>query len=164
MRKPFIFILSVIVMCVSCSSCNKSDLLYERVSDTDNDVTFIVNGKDISSENFVSINYEEQYAELPLIAITEALGGEVEWVSNKKVFILFNGTNYILNPTKKTLKQKRDSFNMIALPPGAQHGACYQIGDEEFIIDSDCLRYFLRLLGAKITIHYETASVIIDSF
>lgn len=169
MKKITIFIL-LIVMCIFTSFCdqntsstiNNSLMSSKDVQNMNNNFTLIVDGRDISLHTSLSINYEKQYAELPLLAISEALGGEVKWVNEKKVKIVFNDTQYILNPTQKTLKKEKDSFNIINVPPGTNHGGYYQICDKEFIVDSDSLCYFVNLLGAKITIEYDTAVVTID--
>lgn len=67
-----------------------------------------------------------------------------------------------MNPSKKTLKKKGDSFNIIAVAPGATHGIYCETLEQEFIIDSDSVSYFLYLLGAKIVIDYDCDTVIID--
>lgn len=117
-----------------------------------------VNGEIISSDN-VFINYEKDYAELPLIAIVKALGGTVELISENEVDIDFEGTRYVLNLSEKSLEQEGIAFNMLDLPPGTMHGAKYRICGDEFMVDSDCLRYFLNQLGARIKIDHDSASV-----
>lgn len=168
--KKMIYISLVLAMCFFVSSCGKSNAAikdnfstnYEDVQDMSNNFTLIINGKNISSDKDLSINHEKQYAEIPLIATLRALGCQVEWVNAKRVEIIYNDTVYILNPKKKTLKKKGDSFNIIAIAPGATHGVYCETVDQEFIIDSDSISYFLYLLGAQIAIDYDQDTVIID--
>lgn len=172
MKKVIICILLVLTVCFFVSSCGKSDsetsdnssTSYEDVQKQNMNSNFklTVNGKDISSDRVLSINHEKQYAEIPLIATLRALDCQVEWVNEKKVKIICNDTVYILNPSKKTLKEKGDSFNIIAVAPGATHGIYCETLEQEFIIDSDSVSYFLYLLGAKIVIDYDCDTVIID--
>lgn len=167
MRKKIACIL-LIITCVLLSSCGQNGSAAENSGssgDTQNGnghAALIVDGKDITSENIASINYEKQYAQLPLLAILEALGGKTEWVDEEKVTIVFHDTTYILNPTQNTLQKEGDSFNIIAIPPGTRHGGYYEICGEEFMIDSNCLDHFLYLLGARIAIDYDRALVTID--
>lgn len=165
MKKQVLCILMAIV-CLFISSCDKiasSSTPFEGSEDINNNFRLIVNGDDVPHNNSVSINYEKQYANLPLIAILKALGGKVNWINEEKVTILFNDTSYILNPMKKTLKKEGEAFNIIAVPPGTGHGGYYQLSDQEFIIDSDSLRYFINLLDAKITVDYNNSVVKIET-
>lgn len=158
----------LMIACVLLSSCSKNSSAADAsessgdAQDRNGHAALIVNGKDITSEKLASINYEKQYAQLPLLAILEALGGETEWVDEEKVTIAFHGTTYVLNPAQNTLQKEGDSFNIIAVPPGTRHGGYYEICDEEFLIDSNCLDHFLYLLGARIAIDYDRALVTID--
>lgn len=167
MKRSIVCIL-LIITCILLSSCSKNSSAADApessgdARDRNGHAMLIVNGKEITSENSASIDYEKQYAKLPLLAILEALGGETEWVNEEKVTIVFNDTLYVLNPTQNTLQKEGDSFNIIALPPGTRHGSYYEIRDEEFMIDSSCLDHFMYLLGARIAIDYDRAVVTID--
>lgn len=170
MKKIIMCISLALAVCFLVSSCGKNDVTtesnsltnYEDMQNMNNHLKLTVNGKDISSDKFLSINHEKQYAEIPLIATLRALGCQVEWVNEKRVKIIYNDTIYILNPNKQTLKKRGDSFNIIAIAPGATHGIYCKTLDQEFIIDSDSVSYFLYLLGAKIVIDYDCNTVIID--
>lgn len=158
----------LMIACVLLSSCDQNSSAAdasESTGDARNGngyAVLIVDGQDITSEKLASINYEKQYAQLPLLAILKALGGETEWVDEKKVTIDFQDTTCVLNPTQNTLQKEGDSFNIIAVPPGTRYGGYYEICDKEFVIDSNCLDHFLYLLGARITIDYDRAVVTID--
>lgn len=86
----------------------------------------------------------------------------MEWVNEKRVEICYNDTVYVLNPSAQTLEKAGDSFNIIAVAPGATHRLYCETLEEEFIIDSDSVSYFLSQLGAQITIDYENDTVKID--
>lgn len=157
----------IIILCVVISSCNScpttttsnNNSSSKENQEMNNEFKLYVNGSDISSENYVFINCQEKYAKLPLISIIRSLGCEVKWYNNNKVTIGLGDDIYTLNPTKKTLKKKGDNFNIIALPPGTNHKGYYQIYKNEFIIDSDSMRYFINLLGAKIDIDYNAGII-----
>lgn len=166
MKRFNICILLITVMCISFSSCIKINSASEESLPSKNETVqninsvekLTVNGEEISCGNALSINPKEKYAEIPLISTLKALGCEVEWVNNK-IEIVHNGILYILNPNKKTLFKSGESFNIIAIAPGATHGVYCKISDEEFIIDSDSISYFLSLLGADLAIDYGNNTV-----
>lgn len=169
MKKMICFFLSLVV-CFFVSACDKNNTntkdtslgSREETQNVHGSYKLIVNGKEIESDIALSINHEKQYAEIPLIATLNALGCQVEWVNEKRVEIRYNDTVYVLNPSAQTLVKSGDSFNMIAVAPGATHGLYCEILDREFIIDSDSVSYFLSQLGAQITIDYENDTVKID--
>lgn len=144
MRKKIACIL-LMITCVLLSSCSENGPAADAsessgdAQDRNLHAALIVDGKDITSEKPASINYEKQYAQLPLLAILEALGGETEWVDEEKVTIVFHDTTYVLNPAQNTLQKEGDSFNIIAIPPGTRYGGYYEICDKGFMIDSNCL-------------------------
>lgn len=168
--KKWMCILLALAMCFVATSCGKNDTGAKDTSSTSQEATqniradykLIVNGKDIAAGTAFSINHEKQYAEIPLTAALKALGCQVEWVNEKSVEIRYNDTVYVLNPSEQTLVKSGDSFNFIAVAPGAAHGLYCETLDREFIIDSDSVSYFLSQLGAQITIDYENNTVKID--
>lgn len=170
MKKIIICISLVLAVCFFVVSCEKNDTDVKDKSLTSQEETqniradykLIVNGKDIATGTAFSINHEKQYAEIPLTATLSALGCQVEWVNDKSVEIRYNDTTYILNPSEQTLVKAGDSFNFIAVAPGAAHGLYCETLDREFIIDSDSVSYFLSQLGAQITIDYENNTIKID--
>lgn len=125
----------------------------------------LVNGKDISSENYVFLNYEYHYADLPLIAIVKALGGEAEWEEEMIATIEYNGKQYILNAEQYALVEKDQNAvqNFFAPPPGAIHGLGGQIIGDEYVISSVVIKRFITRLGAKISIDYDASIVYIDT-
>lgn len=160
----------IIIICFLFSSCGKSEPAFIDNSSTrqkdeqsmNSNFKLIVNGKNISSDKMLLINHEKKYAEIPLIATLNALECQVEWINEKKVKIINGDAVYILNPSKKTLNKKGDSFNIISVAPGATHGVYCKTLEQEFIIDSDTISYFLYLLGAKLAIDYENNTVKIE--
>lgn len=171
MQKKFIvmgILVIVTVLCIIFTTC--TDLAGHRgtenstvYSQTDfsewEDGTLIVNGK-VCNDCFVKI-HPDGYAGIPLLRIMRELGGTTQWLSNNKVRIVFAETDYVLNPDKRVLEKDRETFNLIAIMPGANHGIYYQISEEEFIIDSDSIRYFFSLLGIQTKINYDSATVVI---
>lgn len=173
MKKSIVYIFVLLVICIFISSCSKNHSAVKTDSSTTdlreeqnmhNACKLFVNGQElILPDTPILINAEEQYAELPLIAISEALGGKTKWINQNKVTIIFNDAKYVLNPTQNTLTKAGDSFNIIAIAPGANHGGKYRICGEEFFVDSDTLSWFMHLLDAEITIDYARSIVSIQS-
>lgn len=187
MKKIIIYTLLIFLLCVA-TSCNSNKSLindrtisyYETAEDnnllTNNDYSnnyteeqnmsnnykIRVNGNDILFEESLLINHEEQYAEIPLLATLRALNCQVEWINDKNVKIVHNNIEYILDTRKNTLQKKGDSFNYIAIAPGATHAVHCKTMNGEFIIDSDSIRYYISILGAKIIIDYDKNVVEID--
>ena len=128
-----------------------------------NDCKLIVKGKDITSENYINLNYEKHYAEIPLTAVMKELGAKVEWQSNTTAEITFDGKNYTLDTTKGTLIEEGSSFNVLTVAPGSTHGIFYQVIGDEFIIDSDSAKMLIiNIMGAKINIDYNNKIVSIE--
>lgn len=159
------------MFCMAITACDhsrtmpndNSSLNLEDNQDMNNDFKLIINEIDITAGNYVYIEQQEKYAKIPLVAIAKSLGCDVKWHNNSRVTINFENTTYILNPTKKTLKKKGDTFNIIDVPPGTNHGGYYQIKENEFIVDSDSISHFIYLLGARITIDYDAKIIKIDT-
>lgn len=164
MKKFVVCIAILLCLCVFLSACNKNEPAAMQdapnaYADTQNRFTLIVNGETIASAEALSVNPEEQYVEIPLLATLKALGCQVERVHKSKVKITYLDTVYILNPSKKTLRKKGDSFNMIAVMPGAAHGVYCEAAGEEVRIDSDSVSWFLYVLGFEISVNYSDATV-----
>lgn len=128
-----------------------------------NDCKLIVKGKDITSGNYINLNYEKRYAEIPLTAVMKELGAKVEWQSNTTAEITFGGKDYALDTTKGTLIEDGGTFNILTAAPGSTHGIFYQVIGDEFIIDSDSAKMLIiNMMGAKISIDYDNKIVSIE--
>lgn len=166
--KKFIFTLFIIFL-ICISACNNkptnstpnndTTLNSKDIEDMNNDCKLIINGNDVSLGSRISINYQEKYAKLPLCSIAKSLGCDIKQYNKNKIVLTFKDNVYILNQTNHTLKKKGDNFNIIALPPGTNHSGYYQIHENEIIIDSDSMRHFINLLGAKIIIDYDSGII-----
>ena len=118
----------------------------------------IVNGEDISEGHHVSIN--DGYAEIPFVALTEALGAITERVDDEKVLISYQDTEFILNMEQGTLI---DSYNpeldyFIAAPGST--GVRWTVIDGEFIIDNVTLSFVMSNIFNKYIHVYPSESVI----
>ena len=159
--------LLLIIMSIFITSCSHDNLVShddssESCDEEQNMIssgTLIVEGKDITAGNHVILNRENDYAELPFIAISKALGVQVDWISDREVIMDFDDTKYILNPLEKTLYEEGDSFNMILLPPGEFHKTYYELCDKEVIIDNVYMFRFIRVIGAMMDIDYDNSVV-----
>ena len=164
MKKSVICIAILLCLCIFLSACGQNEPAAmqdtpKAYADTQNRFTLIVNGETISSDKVLAVDPEKQYVEIPLLATLKALGCQVEWVHKNSVKITYNDTVYILNPSKKTLKKKGDSSNVIAVMPGAAHEVYCEAAGEEVIIDSDSVSWFLYVLGFEISVNYPNATI-----
>lgn len=124
-------------------------------TDMKNNIRLIVKGKDITSDNFVNLNYECHYAELPLTAVLKALGAKVEWKKQTIAKITINNKDYILDTNRASLVEAGDKINLLVVAPGSNHGVKSQVINNEFVIDSDSVKLFIvNMIGAKIEINY----------
>jgi hypothetical protein len=132
------------------------------VGTTNNNCRLIVNGRDITSETYVRINYEYQNAELPIIAILKEFGAEVEWKDQTIVNITYKGYDFVLDTVKGTFTQVGDDLNAFEIPPGTKHAVSYRIGDEFVIDNNSSWDLIVNFMGAKIDIDYEAGVIEID--
>ena len=124
------------------------------------DCQLIVRGNNITAGHYVSINYEERYAELPLVAVMEELGAKVKCQDETTVKISYKCKDYILDKTRGTLTEVGDTHNIFLIPPGGNHGVYYRVVDNEFIIDSDSAKLLINnRMGAKLRINYDEGVV-----
>ncbi len=154
MKKLIALILICLLLFTACSN---------------NNYKLIVDGKEIENEYFKVIN--DDYAEIPFLAVIEALHGDVNWVSRKYVEIHFHDTDYILDPEECCLLPKEDYSsdpssienyywnNLIAPVWGAEHGTFSRVGEKEFIIDSDSIWIFFESNGIRFRIDRKKSEV-----
>lgn len=129
----------------------------------DNNCKLFVRGVEIAAGHHVALNFEQRYAELPLIAIVKALGAKVEWKNETTATITFDDEEYVLNTAENSLIKAGRTANILIVAPGATHGSYFQVIEGEFVADSDSMLYLLTyLMGAKIRIDYDTLIVNID--
>lgn len=123
--------------------------------------TLIVNGNDITEKNYVKIN--EDYAELPFIAIMIALGAEIFWQSTDIVEVIYNAKNYILNTTECTFIEMGKNINLFSPPPGGTR--YYKTLENEFILDSVTTIGAFQLMktSIKININYDEKIITINN-
>ena len=128
----------------------------------ENNYRLIVNGQDITERVYVNLNVKERYAELPLIAVVTALGADVQWQSETKATITFEGKMYFLDIPAKTLFDEDMNISLLQLAPGSGHGEYYKILDGELIVDSDTMLYLISYrMGAMIRYDFEEKIVTI---
>lgn len=66
---------------------------------------------------------------------------------------------YVLNCVDLSLFQIGVDFNILTPVPGADHQIYTRILDQEFIVDSDSIAYYLLLIDEKVKIDYNTSIV-----
>ena len=142
-----------------------TDLSLEETTkeEMQNNCRLLLNNIEIGSDCYVNINFEQHYAELPLIRILIKMGASVTWQDDSVAAISINGNEYLLNIDKRTLKKQGSEANYLQVAPGSNHGMICKMVSEEFICDSDTLLYFIVYeLGAKMDIDYENAIISIN--
>lgn len=138
---------------VSTASPYQSEITSNTGDDKMNNCILIVNGKDITSGNYVKLN--QNYAELPFTAVMKALGAEVVWRNKTTAEITYDGKNYILKTTDCSLIEVGGTMNVISTPPGAiRH---YQVVVDEFVLDNVTMKGAFQLMetNLKINVNYE---------
>lgn len=140
----------------------------ERTTVTSGDTTMnpncrlIVKGKDITAGNYVKLNYEYGYAELPFLAVIKELGATVQRQDKTIVKVMYDGVVCTLNMEEGTLfEDGKNYMNAFILRPGSNHGSHhYSVIGDEFIIDHFCSRGVIEhRMGAKIDIDFEKGIV-----
>ena len=135
----------------------------ETKKEIQNNCRLLLNGKEIGNDCYVNINFEQRYAELPLIKILTEMGASVVWQDKFVVLINMNNNEYILNVNDCTLKKSDTESNYLALAPGANHEMICKTVSGEFICDSDTSIYFIVYeIGAKMNIDYDNAIITIE--
>lgn len=130
--------------------CDFSDENIEKVfiaSNDENAVRLIVNGKDITEGNYVSIDDEYGTAEVPVTAIMEELGAEVTWQSDTKVVIMHNGREIVID--------MNEEMYGLPFPPGARNCERKKVGDDIIFDDNSAIVY----MELSIKIDYENRTV-----
>lgn len=117
------------------------------------DASLIINGEDATGENYVKLDLEYRYAELPLLAVLRALGAE----------IALEGTEYQITYRGEavwTLDTAKIAYNYPA-PPGTDPVIRKTVGGE-LIFDDTSARLLLGALGASLTIDYQSLTVYVN--
>jgi len=65
---------------IHITSLDPSELQYTEEQLAEVNCRLIVNGTDITEGNYVRINHEQKNTELPILAISRALGAEINWL------------------------------------------------------------------------------------
>lgn len=168
MKKLVIYICSfVLILLVILTGCDWDKAQFGKITgeegnEMEKNCKLVVNGRDITAESYVRIDYEKHYAEIPFIAVVTNLGAEFKWKNSKVAIITLNNKEYILNLNKKSLITNGSTFNIIDLPPGTKHGAFFKKFDDEIVIDSDSIAHFIYLIGARIMVNYDTSIISIE--
>ena len=122
----------------------------------------IVNGEDVTGDNYIKIHYSEDYAELPLVPIINALGGEVEWSGGNNAVITLYDSKYYLDIENGTLtdEDEREYFTELS---GYWHGESCKIEDDQIIVNSNLLYFYINSLRRiNLKIDFDSPTVTID--
>lgn len=122
----------------------------------------IIDGKDITTDNYVYMNHEARYVLLPFEAVLEGLGAKFKWETETKATITYQGDQYVLETDKNSVVTSTHQFapkgfNLIRLS-GATNNI-YQMIEGTYYIAHDTLSYLMYWMWAGIQVDYEEATV-----
>lgn len=123
----------------------------------------IVNGADITENNYVYINHEEKNAELPVSAIVEALGGSISW-SPCQPYPLKDRCIWeiTLNDGVASYDTSKSDFGIGYLTDVA--GLTRKAFPNEIIVDAETLdTFFYHAFDVQIIVDYKNAVVYVNS-
>ena len=128
---------------------NKNTTSKEDTASED-DCTILVSGKKIAAGDYVVINEQKQNAEIPVLAILEALGADVERTQGGKVTIRYAGKTFDMDT-------ESDDFGF-PIPPGTTN-AVRKCINQEILMDADSAHALLRAFAATMQIDYENGII-----
>ena len=128
-----------------------------------NSCQLIVNGTDISADNYVYLHYDDKYADLPFIAIMKALGATVEWKSENTVQISYKENIYFLNIQEPSLVEQSNSINLIAPSMAFMNHCYYRFVDNEALINSNIIYYFFNEIDISMSIDFDSSVINIEN-
>lgn len=124
------------------------------------DPKLIVNGEDITEGNHVLVMDNcLRWVELPFLAICESLGAEVKWNAEYDIEIYLNGILYNMDITENTLYKNDSSGDFYNY---FETNWVSSTVENDYIIEGDCLKYFLNQNNYEIEIDYD--NVIVNIF
>lgn len=118
----------------------------------------VVEGKEIATKTLPKIY--NNYADIPLIAVVEALGAKVVRQDND-ITIKFNGKTYLLNINEPTLYVSGNQTENLLYKVDGGATFVYSVGNE-LMIDNTTLYSVLSDMGKKITIKFDKDNLIVD--
>ena len=135
--------------------CDFSDENIEKVfpiSNGENAVRLIVNGKDITAGQYVTVDADKQEVAVPITAILSELGCQVEWTDAKIVKVTYNGRKIV------TFDLNDRDFGT-PLPPGSNYCVRKVVGNEIVVDEVTAEANFLNGLGYFIRVDYSSNTV-----
>ncbi len=131
-----------------------------KAEKSESNCRLVVNGKDITSENYVMLTQDDVY--LPFTAILEALGAELLWQSDTTAKISFDGKKYLLTTTDCSLIEEGGDFNFLLIPPGGIHR--YWTIENEFIVDDTMMQSVFILMEKDIRVRFSSKEKVVNIF
>ena len=114
---------------------------------TQNEGKLIVNGRELSLNNYFHMDAENLTIDIPITAIMKELGAKVEWKSETKVVISHGDVERVMDIT--------DTFFGILVPPGSRHW-CREVINGEIVVDYISVRGWILGMGADFKIDFDT--------
>lgn len=122
------------------------------------DCKLLVKGNKVTSENPPKLYYN--YADLPLIAVMEALGAQVNRRSETSTEIVFNDKTYLLNTYERTFYEAGNKTDNLLNKVDGGSTFVYSVGNE-LMVDNTTLCSVLSDMGEKITVKFDTENKVV---
>lgn len=153
-NKFYIFIIAIIQCLNGCNSM--------AVPNPNNNCTLVVNQHSISEKCYVHINHEENFVELPLLAISKSLGAKVTWKSKTIVTIQKGNLAYILDVQAQSLTTTTGENMILAAPGDSIKCDYYNIAYRDYMLDHITISYFLSFFDMQVSVNWDTNTVYIQ--
>jgi len=118
--------------------------------------TLIVNGIYITGESHIVFHYG--HVELPLVAVLEALGADVQWLEDEIILIAYADKEYKLDINRRSLVEvETDQLHSLLVTGGGV--VRFEVLDGELIVTNWSIWAVLQALGAEI--HIDRAQMVV---
>ena len=129
----------------------------EEEPDTVTKGRLIVNGVDLTEDNYVRIHQGDRNAEIPLGAIFQALNHDIDIQHNE----LLDRYEFVIDGEVYYHISAKNDENLLNF---CRNGYCHRIENNDFIVDVDCVSSgFYRGWDAKIIVDYDVSTVYVFS-
>lgn len=116
------------------------------------DAELFVNGEETGIHVQISSSDTRIYSMLPLIAVMQELGSDVEWMDSNQATVDFRGVTFLLNLEEHTFFKEGTDSNLLIPAPGSTTFSC-TVQESEIMLDDNTLHSVLTLMRIPAYIH-----------
>lgn len=121
-------------------------------------ITLTVLGENIANENYIKFYPEKDYADLPLEAIFEKLGGKFTWINHSTGSLKIDGKIYNYNAEFANMHLRGDN-KYIDFRSDKYIKTEHRIINGKHIIDNESLEMLLEHFGYEITVDFDAKTI-----